>query len=74
MKVGDKVMVNPKLTGQVAGIPIKEVQGKVMTIRKFCGAIGVYLKESGYIYIINMLIPADNTLLLLIHERKQYEI
>lgn len=74
MKVGDKVMVNPKLTGQVMGIPIKEVQGKVMTIREFCGDLGVYLKESGYIYIINMLIPADNTLLLLIHERKQYEI
>ena len=83
MKVGDKVIVNPRLHECIWCIPIEEVKGKIMTIRFLRQAIRFVnrrgfeayccVKESGYIFKLDMFIPAEGTLFLAIYERRQHE-
>lgn len=77
MKVGDKVIVDPRLHGCIWCIPVEEVKGKIMTIISINNPRGFEtyccVKESGYIFKLDMFIPAEGTLFLAIHERRHYE-
>lgn len=77
MKVGDKVIVDPRLHGCIWCIPVEEVKGKIMTIISINNPRGFEayccVKESGYIFKLDMFIPAEGTLFLVIYERRQHE-
>ena len=77
MKVGDKVIVDPRLHGCIWCIPVEEVKGKIMTIISINNPRGFEayccVKESGYIFKLDMFIPAEGTLFLAIYERRQHE-
>lgn len=79
MKVGDKVIVDPKLPRLykfIWGISIKEVKSKIMTIKRI-GNSGdtsyCYVEEEEYIFPCSMFIPVEGTLFLAIHKRRQHE-
>ena len=72
MKVGDKVIVDPRLHGCIWCIPVEEVKGKIMTIESIDN-FACYVKESGFIFRLDMFIPVEGTLFLAIHERRRYE-
>lgn len=72
MKVGDKVIVDPRLHKNVWSIPVEDFKGKIMTIESI-DDFACDVKESGFIFKLDMLIPAEGTLFLAIHERRQHE-
>ena len=72
MKVGDKVIVDPRLHKNVWSIPVEDFKGKIMTIESI-DDFACYVKESGFIFRSDMFIPVESTLFLAIHERRQYE-
>ena len=65
MKVGDKVIVDPRLHGCIWCIPVEEVKGKIMTIISINNPRGlrliVVLKNqdiflSGYVYFLQKVL------------------
>lgn len=72
MKVGDKVIVDPRLHKNVWSIPVEDFKGKIMTIESI-NDFACYVKESELIFRSDMFIPVEGTLFLAIHERRQYE-
>ena len=79
MKVGDKVIVDPtlpRLHDSIWGISMEEIKGKIMTINRIGDDNGTsycYVEEEVYVFPCSMFIPAEGTLFLAIHERKQHE-
>lgn len=73
MKVGDKMIVDPRLSGTVFGIPVKDVQRRILTIQSIYDYGSCLVEESKYIFDIDMLIPIKDTLSSAIHKRRQYE-
>ena len=78
MKVGDKVIVNPilpRLHDAIWAIPMELVKDRIMTIRCVGGSDDgthyCYVEEESYIFPCSMFIPAEGTLFLAIHERRQ---
>lgn len=78
MKVGDKVIVDPILLRSydfIGGIPMEQIKGKIMTIKRigdddntsYC-----YVEEEIYVFPCSIFIPAEGTLFLAIHKRRQY--
>lgn len=72
MKVGDKVMVDSRLHKNVWSIPVEDFKRKIMTIESI-DDFACYVKESGFIFRLDMFIPVEGTLFLAIHERRRYE-
>lgn len=72
MKVGDKVIVDPRLHECIWCIPMEDFKGKIMTIESIDN-FACYVKESGFIFRLDMFIPVEGTLFLAIHERRRYE-
>lgn len=72
MKVGDKVIVDPRLHKNVWSIPVEDFKGKIMTIESI-DDFACYVKESEFIFKLDMFIPVEGTLFLAIHERRQHE-
>lgn len=72
MKVGDKVIVDPRLHKNVWSIPVEDFKGKIMTIESI-DVFACYVKESGFIFKLDMFIPVEGTLFLAIYERRQHE-
>jgi len=79
MKVGDKVIVNPrlpKLYEVIWGISLESVKDRIMTIKSIGNDDGTsycYVEEEIYIFPCSIFIPVEGTLFLAIHERRQYE-
>ena len=74
MKVGDKVMVDPRLHEDIWCIPMEKVKGKIMTITSIdsprSSDASCLVKESGYIFKLDMFIPVKGTLFLAIYKRR----
>lgn len=79
MKVGDKVIVDPKLPRLhevIWGIPMEQIKGKIMTIKRIGDDDGTsycYVEEEIYVFPCSIFIPAEGTLFLAIYERRQHE-
>ena len=71
MKVGDKVIVDPILLRSydfIWGIPMEQIKGKIMTIKRIGDD-----DSTSYCYVEEeIFIPAEGTLFLAIHKRRQY--
>lgn len=65
MKVGDKVIVDPRLHKNVWSIPVEDFKGKIMTIESI-NDFTCYVKESEFIFRSDMFIPVEGTLFLAI--------
>lgn len=74
MKVGDKVIVDPRLHEDIWCIPMEKVKGKIMTIKSINSPRGFdascLVKESEYIFKLDMFIPVKDTLFLAIYKRR----
>lgn len=79
MKVGDKVIVNPRLHECIWCIPMEEVKGKIMTIKVYrinrISYTGYYLSGTpeGYWYR-SSLIPVGNLSRLVEIRKENHEI
>lgn len=76
MKVGDKVIVDPRLHECIWGISLELVKDRIMTIKSIGNDDGTsycYVEEETYIFPCSIFIPVEGTLFLAIHERRQYE-
>lgn len=79
MKVGDKVIVDPKLPRLhevIWEIPMEQIKGKIMTIKRIGDDDGTsycYVEEEIYVFPCSIFIPAEGTLFLAIYERRQHE-
>lgn len=80
MKVGDKVIVDPrlpKLCEVIWGISLESVKDRIMTIKSIGNDDGTsycYVEEEIYIFPCSIFIPVEGTLFLAIHERRKHEI
>lgn len=79
MKVGDKVIVNPrlpKLYEVIWRISLESVKDRIMTIKSIGNDDGTsycYVEEEIYIFPCSIFIPVEDTLFLAIRKRRQYE-
>lgn len=78
MKVGDKVIVNPrlpKLCEAIWGISLELVKDRIMTIKSIGNDDGTsycYVEEETYIFPCSIFIPVEDILFLAIRKRRQY--
>lgn len=79
MKVGDKVIVNPKVHREyrsIWGVPMEKVKDRIIIIRRMIehsDEFYCYIEGNEYIFPCRMFILADGTLFLAIHERRHHE-
>lgn len=78
MKVGDKVIVDPRLLRSyefIWGIRMEQIKGKIMTIKRIGDDDGTsycYVEEEMYVFPCSIFIPVEGTLFLAIRKRRQY--